>query len=228
MCGRFVSNFSTSELVAFLEDSTQQKVVFNVADQQTLFNAAPSQMLPVVIARNGCLDVQLLQWGLSRSWASKNASNTPMINARAETVHEKPSFRDLVAKNRCIVPMRGFFEWGTTPEKFKRPFYIRRQDEQPALVAGLYSPTAGPLGMPMFVVITREASDDVSEIHHRSPAIIERDMICNWLSGEPAPLSLLTSKCESGLRYHAVSTQVNSVRNQDEGLLTPIEPEQLF
>lgn len=124
--------------------------------------------------------------------------------------------------------MRGFYEWGTTPAKSKIPFYIRRQDGEPAMVAGLFSRIDGKEAEQMFVVMTREASRDVADIHHRSPAILEAGELNKWLyDGEP-PLELATTICRSRLQHHPVSTRVNSVRNQGEDLVTPVDTGQLF
>jgi putative SOS response-associated peptidase YedK len=228
MCGRFVTNFVMTELTSYLEQALQKPVKVNDTNLPVMFNAAPSQLIPIIIAGAEAAEIQIACWGLTPPWLRAGVALKPLINARAESVHEKPSFRDLIANNRCVVPMRGFYEWGTTPAKSKIPFYIRRQDGEPAMVAGLYSRLDGPEAEQMFVVITREASDDVVGIHHRSPAILEFSEVNKWLyDGEP-PLDLATTLCRSRLQYHPVSTRVNNARNQGEDLVTPVDTGQLF
>lgn len=217
-----------TELTSYLEQALQKPVNMSDSNLPVMYNAAPSQLLPIIIAGAEAAEIQLACWGLTPPWLRAGVALKPLINARAESVHEKPSFRDLISNNRCVVPMRGFYEWGTTPAKSKIPFYICRQDGEPAMVAGLYSRLDGPEAELMFVVITREASDDVAVIHHRSPAILESSEVNKWLyDGEP-PLDLATTLCRSRLQYHPVSTRVNNARNQGEDLVTPVDTGQLF
>ena len=191
------------------------------------YNAAPSQEL-FVIRRNrdtGERTLDLLKWGLIPYWM-KQKPKPPPINAKAETVHKLPMFRDAYAKRRCILPIDAFFEWKPIlGQKVKEPFAIGMRDRSPFGLAGLWEnwkdPSTGEW-VRTFAVITTNANELVAEIHDRMPAILRPEDYDRWLSGEPDPRELLRTFPAEPMTMWPVSTRVNTPKKDDPDLLTPV------
>jgi len=181
-------------------------------------NAAPGMALPILSAEIPDAMV-LAHWGYRPSWAGIDRE---MINARGETVAEKPFFRQAFAKHRVLIPADGFYEWGKTTSD-RHPFRIVRTDDEPFLMAGLATPRDdGQLG---FAIITTDAADPVRQIHDRSPVMISISEKHEWL--DPArPISDVTRMLkplrDGILRMYPVSTELNRAANQDLHLIDPI------
>ena len=145
------------------------------------FNAAPSQELPVVVEEtDGERELRLLRWGLVPRWRKPGQTNAPTpINARSETVLEKPMFRGLVKGHRCLVPASGFYEWQR--QNGKQPFYIGLRDESLFAFAGLYDDPPSDDEPGSFTIITTEANALVAPLHDRMPVILRRDDEATWL-----------------------------------------------
>lgn len=225
MCGRYVlaapddlSERFTADQLSFTFEST--------------FNAAPSQYLPVIVeVEPDHWEIQLMHWGLLPRWKSKKPLPPP-INARAETVGEKPMFRNLVANRRCLVPASGFFEWQNRGEgERKQPYFIHVKDEPIIAFAGLWDETkpenASDTVAGSFTIITTDASKAMSSLHHRMPVILERNEEPLWLASDVddpnAVLPLLDQYPEGKIEAFPVSTKVNNVRNNDPSLIEPDE-----
>lgn len=197
-----------------------------------------------------------LVWGLVPSWAKDRSIGSRMINARLETVDEKPAFRKAFAARRCLLPADGFYEWyaveappepGQQAKPRKQPFFIHRFDGRPLFMAGLYEIWRDPAKdrddesawLRTCAVITTEATDAAGHIHHRMPMVVRREAVDGWLDpglSDPARIRDLLAVTEAELlEAYAVSTEVNNVRNNHPGLtdaipaedtLTPGEPAQ--
>lgn len=190
----------------------------------TTYNAAPSQALPVIT--NAAPDqIQLLSWGLVPAWSKDPAAGPKPINARAETLADKPSFRQLLARRRCLVLADSFYEWQAT-ERGKIPHRILLRDEQPFAFAGLWDEWldrgTGELH-PTFTIITTEPNELMARLHNRMPVILpHRKAELAWLSDELKPADhqqLLVPYDASQMREYAVTTRVNSPANNDVGVL---------
>jgi putative SOS response-associated peptidase YedK len=164
----------------------------------------------------------LLRWGLIPSWAKDPAMGNRMINARAETVAEKPAYRRAFKKRRCLVPADGFFEWkkgeGEGTQKVpKTPFWIHRMDGKPFAMAGLWEKWTPGEGAPVysFTIITTEAVPEIREIHPRMPVILPRSLHDRWLDlrTSPGDLKDLLHPFGDGLQAYPVAPLVNSPRN---------------
>jgi putative SOS response-associated peptidase YedK len=181
-------------------------------------------------------ELRVVRWGLVPSWAKDPAVGSRMINARAETVDAKPSFRSAFAKRRCLLPADGFYEWLKVTEDDKtrkQPYYIHRSDGGPLAFAGLYElwrdksvPDEDPHAwLWTAVIITTEAQDEVGRIHDRMPMVIAPGSWADWLDPgltEPAQVHpLLAPASVSGLASYPVGPEVNNVRNNGPGLLEP-------
>ncbi len=180
--------------------------------------------------------LRVVRWGLVPFWAKDVKIGSRMINARAETVAEKPAFRRAFAKRRCLLPADGYYEWQSQPGAAKQPIYISRRDGQSLAFAGLYELWRDPAvdsGDPdawlwTATVITTSAPDELGMIHDRMPMIIGTDRWSDWLdpaNNDVADLrSLLAPAAVSGLMTFPVSTAVNSVRNNGPQLIEAVGP----
>ena len=198
------------------------------------WNVAPTSRIAGLLMRDDHRVLDTFVWGLMPRWRSAKGASAPLINARAESVAEKPSFRGLVPGQRCVIPMTGYYEWLTAKEaKRKIPYFISRTDGQPVAAAGLYdSADADSGGYPRACIITVAANNRLAEVHDRMPAVLEGDALVAWLEGDTAEaLAVLRSAPDESLRAYEVSTKVNSVRNNDESNIESIEsqlPQSLF
>jgi putative SOS response-associated peptidase YedK len=196
------------------------------------YNAAPTQRLPVVrIGRDGRPEAVLLRWGLVPSWADDPKIGSRLINARGETVAEKPAFRSAFRRRRCLVPMRGFYEWQarTTPEgrPAKLPHYIHLPDVPVFAAAGLHETWRSPDGeeVQTYAIVTTGPNGVTESVHDRMPAILDDAAAGVWLDPRsPAAelLPLLEPYPAERMAKYPVSSRVNSVRNNDERLIEPL------
>lgn len=196
------------------------------ADFGPRYNAAPMQMLPVVRQRPGGERVaHLLRWGLLPGWAKDPSIATRLINARGETLAEKPAFRAAYRARRCIVPASGFYEWKAVPGG-KQPYYIQPANDELFGFAGLWERWTSPEGTPIdtFTVITTAANATLQALHERMPMILQPADYGPWLSRDSAPerLGQLLSPCpDAMLSMHPVSKAVGNVRNEGAQLIAP-------
>ena len=192
------------------------------------YNAAPSQRLPIITnAAPG--QIQRLRWGLVPAWSRDPAGGPKPINARAETLAEKPSFRMLLARRRCLVLADGFYEWQATPAG-KVPHRIPLRNEQPFAFAGLWDEwldRATSELHPTFTIITTEPNELMAGIHNRMPVILpDRAAEQAWLAdGQRLPdyQQLLQPYAAADMREYVVSKLVNSPANNDAGVLAPAD-----
>jgi putative SOS response-associated peptidase YedK len=220
MCGRFTHTFSWSDLNRLIAMIDWPQV-----ELPPRFNLAPTQDAPIIrLNQSGKPSGSHLRWGLIPSWA-KDASS-PWINARAETLFEKPSFRDAATKHRCIVPISGFYEWQPLtpgPKPRKQPYFIRRPIDPafsatqptPMLLAGIFSRWAPPGAVPLetFSIITVAANAFMKQFHDRMPAILTPHECAAWLdptADRPKLEALLRPQDPCDWQASPVSTRVNS------------------
>ncbi len=220
MCGRFTLAVDREQLE---ERFSFQATALAVTPH---YNIAPSQPVLAVIGaeerRGG-----FLRWGLIPSWAKDPSIGDRMINARAETAAEKPSFRRALQKRRCLVLADGFYEW-KKEGKSKTPMYIRLQSHQPFGFAGLWETWQSPDGAKIHscTILTTEPNALMAPIHNRMPVILSRAGEAVWLdSSIEAPaqlLPLLVPYPPEAMEAYAVSTTVNSPRNDTPGCIEPL------
>jgi putative SOS response-associated peptidase YedK len=182
------------------------------------FNIAPTQEAPVVrVGEDGERRVDLLRWGLVPFWAQDPSIGNRMINARSETVAEKPSFRAAFKSRRCLVPATGFFEWKGEPGH-KQPFAITAGDQPLFAFAGLWeswrdkSQPESP-ALETFTILTTDASPDVAAIHDRMPVILPAERAGEWLAAPVAKAQDLLKPYAGPVRIRAVSRLVGNPRN---------------
>lgn len=226
MCGRFV-RFSSMRILGELFQCPAPPEV------PARYNVAPTQPLPVVrVLRAGEGGVgrewAVVRWGLIPPWADDPSIGNRLINARAETAAEKPSFRNAFKKRRCLVPADGFYEWPKTAKKGpKQPYLIRLKSGQPFAFAGLWESWTSPDGevIESCTILTTEANEALSAIHDRMPVIIAPEDYDRWL--DPAtPLeevqSLLRPYPAEEMERVAVSTLVNNPRHDAPECVEPL------
>jgi putative SOS response-associated peptidase YedK len=223
MCGRFVGYRSFHELKkAFPIDKAACDVTEN-------YNVAPSQEVLVIIKHDKENWLEKLHWGLVPFWAKDIMIGNRMINARAETIATKPSFRDSFKKRRCLILADGFYEWKGSKGQ-KQPMFITLPEGEPFAFAGLWETWTKKDDSDTIykscAIITTEASDSVREIHHRMPAILKPEKYEQWLDPLNRDVNELENILKTGivteLVSRAVSKSVNSVKNNEPSNIIPL------
>jgi len=219
MCGRF--NLSENPRTI-----ARHFGLADVPDLRPRYNVAPSQPVAVVGLKPGGVarGLVLMRWGLVPRWAGSDDGPKP-INARAETVLDRPTFRDSFRQRRCLIPASGFYEWRKAGGR-KQPYHVRRRDGLPLAFAGLWDRWDGPNG-PLFTccIITTAANDLVKPLHDRMPAILGPEDFARWLDpvARPDQLLPLLRPCSSDvLEAVPVGTAVNSPKNDGPECLGPV------
>ncbi len=248
MCGRYASSRKPEDLVEEFEIDKVEVAETLVPD----YNVAPTKQVYAVVQRprssedkTGPSERQLrtLKWGLVPFWAKDPSIGSKLINARMETVHEKPAFRRPFASRRCLLPADGYYEWYATEQKtkagkpVKQPFFIRPADGGVLAMAGLYEiwrdPTREDDDPARFswtcTVLTTTAEDAVGHIHDRMPLLVEPERYAAWLDPSVSAVDeltrLLVPAAPGRLEAYPVSTLVNNVRNNGPELLDALETE---
>ena len=220
MCGRYAF-FSPAEAVrrAFAVEA--------VPALEPRYNIAPTQGVPAVReGPDGKRSVALLHWGLVPSWAKDRAVGSRMINARSETLAERPAFRRAYRSRRCILPADGWYEWQPGPSG-KQPWFICAQDRGLLGLAGLWESWRADDGgtLESCTIITTDASASVAHIHHRMPVVLPTEAFGPWLDTgkqDPRDLDRWLGPCDPALlRAYPVSRRVNNPRHEGPGLVEP-------
>ena len=223
MCGRFVGYRQLDELQQFFPiDRANCDVAAN-------FNVAPTQEILAIYTYEGENWLDRFHWGLVPFWAKDPSIGNRMINARAETIAEKPSFKNAFKKRRCLIIADGFYEWKGTKGQ-KQPMLITLPDKKPFAFAGLWEIWHKNKQAPAYrscTIITTEASASIREIHHRMPVILKPEVYKDWLNPQYQNTEnlkhILAVERLTELTSYPVSKQVNSARNNDLSLLDPIK-----
>jgi putative SOS response-associated peptidase YedK len=219
MCGRF----TLEPTITFYE----RFEITNRLDAITArYNIAPGQLVPVVIAHSSNR-VVLMRWGLIPHWAKDPNAAYKMINARIETLTQRPAFRGLLAHNRCLVPASGYYEWkadGST----KAPYYIHPADGSFVAFAGLYDTWTNPKGeeIQTFTIVTQDADDAMARLHNRMPVVLARADEQAWLDpAVTAPaqaVAILARSAGVPLDAYPVSRMVNKPSAEGKELIRPL------
>lgn len=227
MCGRYT---------LYETDKIQERFgtagpMFKLHDS---YNVAPGQLMPVVVRagedkRSPVRTIELMKWGLIPHWAKDPKIGYRMINARAESVFEKPAWRGPIKYRRCLIPAHGFYEWQRTDSKTKQPYFIRPEDQELFAFAGMYDTWTDPAGGELwsFTICTTNPNKEMRAIHDRMPVILSPDEEDGWLDpshelrGDIEPY--LHPYPDGRLQMHPVSTEVNVVHNNDSRLIYPLD-----
>lgn len=234
MCGRYSLFTPTDELVSRFDAEPARPL-------EPRYNCAPGQELPVV-ANDAPEEFRFPKWGLVPEWADDGSAGSGLINARAETVRDKPSFREAFERRRCLVVADGFYEWSARDGE-KRPYRVAFEDDRPFAMAGLWErwrprqtqtglsdfaggggPDADPDELETFAVVTTEPNEVVSSLHDRMAVVLAPDEESTWLHGDAeAAASLLDTHPGDEMRAYPVSTRVNDPTNDAPDLIEPVE-----
>lgn len=228
MCGRYAAAKDAAELAGWYR-AEQLPVV----ELPARYNIAPTSEAYIVIDEHDTRAIEVARWGLIPSWSKDESRASRMINARVETIAEKPAYRAAFRRRRCLVPVDGYYEWqvGDGPRAPKQPYFIHRRDGASIALAGLFEDWQGPTGnVRSFTIITQDASQGLARIHDRMPVIVDEGAWSTWL--DPATesdevMAVLTESVMNGhgLEAYPVSTAVNKASNDGPQLLTPVGPE---
>jgi putative SOS response-associated peptidase YedK len=206
MCGRYVVNNPVTKTSKLVKSAIQVEDIEN-------YNAHPYQKLPVIKKYKNGNTLENLKWGLIPSWA-KNKDFKALINARLETIDEKISFKRLIKLKRCVAVADGFYEWKRN-DKEKIPHYFLRKDKKTIFFAGIYENDE-------FCLITEEAKENIKEIHHRQPVIIDETDINRYLNLELQGSTFLKECNKTDLTFYEVSKDVNKPTNNSASLIQAI------
>ncbi len=243
MCGRYASSRRPEDLIEEFEVVRDATAAPLLAD----YNVAPTKEVYAVLERPPRSEegvdhpaerqLRVLTWGLVPSWAKDPSIGTRMINARMETVADKPAYRKAFASRRCLVPADGYYEWYASSQlnakgkPVKQPFFIRPRDGGILAMAGLYELWRDPARADddparwrwTCTVLTTEAEDAVGHIHDRMPLMVERDAWADWLDPTlPGAQDLLVPAAPGALEAYPVATLVSNVRNNGPELVAPL------
>jgi putative SOS response-associated peptidase YedK len=190
------------------------------------YNIAPMQDVPVIRrAKSGERELTFVRWGLVPRWAKDPSIGSRMINARAETLAEKPSFRTALRRHRCLIPADGFYEWKVIPGAGKQPLHIGMKDAVPFALAGLTERWLSPEGevLDTCTVITTSANALLAPLHDRMPVIVAPEEYARWLDVAVEDVAdLFAPYPPDAMTYYPVSTRVNAVRNDDASLIVAV------
>lgn len=226
MCGRY----------AFYEHQELSERLTNVPlnidfleSFRPTWNAAPSQTLPVIVEDDGNVSVRPMSWGLIPKWTKPGERpKVAPINARSETVSEKPMFRSLVKNRRCVVPINGFYEW-QRHESGKQPYFIHPASGQMMFLAGLFDEAKDEHGdaLESFTIMTTAANDRMAFLHDRMPVILGEDDVSTWLDRDLTEFEpvepLLAPAPDDAIEMYAVAKTVNNARKNGPDLVEPLD-----
>jgi putative SOS response-associated peptidase YedK len=226
MCGRYVI-FSTPEAI---------RALFRYGEQPNFpprYNIAPTQPIPVVRLVDGKRSFALMRWGLLPSWVEDPKAFSLLINARGESVLDKPAFRNAMRRRRCLIPTDGFYEWqagaGSGP---KQPYFVRAKARgdgavPPLAFAGLWETWTGPNGeeLDTAAIVTTDANPTLAAIHPRMPGFVPPEAFDLWLDCDVVPAEeaarLIKPADEGLLEVYPISSDVNRVANDSDALIAP-------
>lgn len=214
MCGRI--NVSDNEGVRLLLAMLGMEVW---PSRDPRYNIAPSQTLDVVTWENDAPAHQSMKWGMIPSWAKPDTFKSPLINARSETIHEKPSFKKLINAHRVLIPINGFYEW-KRDGKIKTPYFIKPTSANAMFVGALFQParqtTSDDPEKSQVCIVTVAANDQMSKVHHRMPVILNPDDALSWIQPSDQTIldQLMVPASNDALQISEVGNYVNSARNE--------------
>ncbi len=203
-----------------------------IDDAEPNYNVTPRTEVPIVAVGTTGRALDRVRWGLVPFWAKDTAIGDRLINARAESITEKPAYRRAFERRRCIIPADGFYEWKAEEGTRRRqPYFIRRRDGEPLAFAGLweawYDPKEGdPARLRSCAIVTTAANGDLAPLHHRMPVVLDPSVWTEWLDPGRRDTHtlqrLLTPLPDGELLFHPVSRRVNTADNNGPELVEPI------
>ena len=225
MCGRYVID-EDGNVIAFIYGVPKSREI----DIKRRYNIAPTTKVPVIRQDDEGRRIDLLRWGLIPFWAKDAKIGYSLINARGETVADKPSFREAFKRRRCLMPASGFYEWQSIPSaKVKQPHYITLQSGEPMTFAGLWESWKNPEGQVIesCTIVTTEANELMARLHNRMPVILDKKGWNAWLdtaADRETLLALIHPYPADEMRAWPVSTRVNKPADDSPALMERLNP----
>jgi putative SOS response-associated peptidase YedK len=219
MCGRFVITHPNDEM-AQLFDAQLSNDLPDVPN----YNVCPTTQVHTVTSDAGLRRIRPMRWGFLPHWYKTPSGGPLLINARSETIVEKPAFRSACRERRCLIPASGFYEWTKDADENRLPWYIARPAGGVIAFAGIWQDWTGPDGaMTTCAIVTTDANSAMAQIHHRMPVILEPKDWALWLgeAGKGAAL-LMQAADDAALAFHRVDPKVNSNRASGRDLVEPV------
>jgi putative SOS response-associated peptidase YedK len=244
VCGRYVVARSVSDLVSIFE---VDEVIGDVPGVS--YNVAPTQDIAIIVDRSfekaqdgspiGELsrEIHAARWGLVPRWSTGPAASSPLINGRIETILEKPSFKESVARRRCVIPASGYYEWQVAADGTKQPFYINAGDDGMFALAGLYEwwldPTKEKTDPTPWLLsattMTKHTAPELAHIHDRNPVLLNADTFEAWIDphieGDQDLLDAVAASSDevaAEALFYKVSSEVGKVRVNEPSLITAL------
>ena len=208
MCGRY----SVQKKTLLVANGLVKKNI-NVDLEQDNFNCAPGGKYPCIKSATNGKYLEMTVFGYLPSWSKPDFRR--LHNARLEGIETKVSFKKLIVNSRAVIPITGFYEWAKENDK-KVPYYFNKTDDQDIFLAGIHDNG-------QFIIITREATEENSKVHHRQPVIISKSQINNYFNLNNNAVEFLNSVKAPELKFHKVSTDVNNPSKNDATLINPVE-----
>jgi putative SOS response-associated peptidase YedK len=226
MCGRYAFLLPPEAMAGLFK--TLNEVMY-----PPRYNIAPTQPVIVVAEREGRRTAELFRWGLVPHWVKDPKDFPLLINARSETMADKPAFRDALRNSRCVVPASGYYEWMKAPGGRRRPYYITPANDEPMAFAGLYSTWAGPNGeeVDTVCIVTVDPNLEISGVYDRMPAILQgQEAIDDWLNTRDVnatnAAALAVSAPTGTMKYHPVAKTIGRADAEGPDLIVPFEGEE--
>ena len=219
MCGRMAITLPHEAVVELFD-----AVPSNDLPPTPNYNVCPTVQIPVITAAEGTRRLRPMRWGFIPHWYKKSNGGPLLINARAETIAEKPAFRAACRERRCLVAVTGFYEWYREGDATPLPWFVQRADGQPLVMAGIWQDwTQGEDTLTTCAIVTTAANAAMARIHHRIPVILTEQDWPLWLGEDgKGAATLMESPPEDALSFHRVSTAVNSNRATGAALMDPL------
>ena len=226
MCGRYALRTSTPELARRL--GVEVKADSDAHAHAPSFNIAPTQnVLTCRTTRDTSREVKVMRWGLIPSWSKGDSTKFTMINARAETITERPAYRTAFRFRRCLIPADGFYEWQRL-EGRKQPFFVALESRRALMFAGVWERWRAREGQSVVscAIITTEANETLASVHHRMPVLLDDDQFDSWLNPKLTDAreldAMLAPYTREPMVAYPVGTFVNKASNNDERCWQPI------
>ncbi len=225
MCGRYAASLPPEMMIEIFK-------LFGSIDYPPRYNIKPTEPIVAISEKDGKRTAQFYRWGLMPAWV-KDPKNFPLlINARADSMVDKPAFRSSMRYNRCVVPADGYYEWMVGEDGKKRPYFITSVGNEPMVFAGLYATWNGPNGeqVDTAAIVTVDPNLDISGVHDRMPAILRGEAVDQWLDTanvKPQEAAKLAVAPPPGsMKYHMVGKAVGQVDAEGPELVRPITAEE--
>ena len=227
MCGRYAATLPPEMMIELFK-------LLNRIDYPPRYNITPTQPIAAIWEQEARRTVQLVRWGVVPGWVKDPRKFPLLINARAEGLIEKPSFRDAIKRSRCVIPASGYYEWMKGEDGQKRPYYITMDGDEPMAFAGIYSNWIGPQGeeIDTAAIVTVEPNLEISSIYDRMPAILRGEQaIDDCLNTPDVParkaVQLAAPPVPGTLKYHPVGKAIGSALSEGPDLIRPLSPDEL-